>query len=74
MPWWDKITQGFEATHPGVKIETNFVPFNQYLTDARRNGGGQFATGTLLRPRQGRESSVAPDLLSTARTSSTRLS
>jgi raffinose/stachyose/melibiose transport system substrate-binding protein len=31
-PWWDKITQGFEATHPGVKIETNFVPFNQYLT------------------------------------------
>ncbi len=31
-PWWDKITQDFEAKHPGVKIETNFVPFNQYLT------------------------------------------
>lgn len=31
-PWWDKITAGFEAKHPGVKIETNFVPFNQYLT------------------------------------------
>jgi len=31
-PWWDKITKGFEAAHPGVKIETNFVTFNQYLT------------------------------------------
>jgi ABC-type glycerol-3-phosphate transport system substrate-binding protein len=30
-PWWDKITQGFEAQHPGVKIETNFVTFSQYL-------------------------------------------
>ena len=30
--WWDKITQGFEAAHPGVKIESNFVTFNQYLT------------------------------------------
>jgi raffinose/stachyose/melibiose transport system substrate-binding protein len=31
-PWWDEITNGFEAAHPGVKIESNFVPFNQYLT------------------------------------------
>lgn len=31
-PWWDKITKGFEEKHPGVTIETNFVPFNQYLT------------------------------------------
>ena len=31
-PWWDKITKGFEAAHPGVKVETNFVTFNQYLT------------------------------------------
>lgn len=31
-PWWDKITQGFEAANPGVTIETNFVTFNQYLT------------------------------------------
>lgn len=31
-PWWDKITKGFETKNPGVKIETNFVPFNQYLT------------------------------------------
>jgi ABC-type glycerol-3-phosphate transport system substrate-binding protein len=31
-PWWDAITHGFEAAHPGVKIETNFVTFNQYLT------------------------------------------
>ena len=30
--WWDKITKGFEAAHPGVKIESNFVTFNQYLT------------------------------------------
>ena len=30
--WWDAITHGFEAAHPGVKIETNFVTFNQYLT------------------------------------------
>src|SRR5262249_49762405 len=30
--WWDKITQGFEAAHPSVKIESNFVTFNQYLT------------------------------------------
>jgi ABC-type glycerol-3-phosphate transport system substrate-binding protein len=31
-PWWDKITHGFEAQHPGVRIESNFVTFNQYLT------------------------------------------
>jgi raffinose/stachyose/melibiose transport system substrate-binding protein len=30
-PWWDKITQGFEAQHPGVHIESNFVVFSQYL-------------------------------------------
>lgn len=30
--WWDEITDGFEAEHPGVTIESNFVPFNQYLT------------------------------------------
>lgn len=30
--WWDEITDGFEAKHPGVTIESNFVPFNQYLT------------------------------------------
>lgn len=31
-PWWDAITDGFEAEHPGVTVEVNFVPFNQYLT------------------------------------------
>lgn len=31
-PWWNKITSEFEAKHPGVTIESNFVPFNQYLT------------------------------------------
>ena len=30
-PFWDKIVAGFEAQHPGVTIETNFVPFGQYL-------------------------------------------
>ncbi len=29
--WWDEITSGFEAAHPGVTIESNFVTFNQYL-------------------------------------------
>src|SRR5262245_13505517 len=39
--WWDKITSGFEAQHPGVKIETNFVPFNQFLTTlAAMTAGG----------------------------------
>src|SRR5262249_45415052 len=39
--WWDKITHGFEAAHPGVKIETNFVTFNQYLTTlAAMTAGG----------------------------------
>ena len=39
--WWDKITQGFTAQHPGVTIETNFVPFNQYLTTlAAMTAGG----------------------------------
>jgi raffinose/stachyose/melibiose transport system substrate-binding protein len=31
-PWWDEIIQGFEDTHPGVTVESNFVPFAQYLT------------------------------------------
>ena len=30
--WWDKITGDFSAKHPGVTIEGDFVPFNQYLT------------------------------------------
>ncbi len=30
--WWDKITGDFEALHPGVTVEGNFVAFNQYLT------------------------------------------
>lgn len=30
--WWDKITSDFEALHPGVTVEGNFVAFNQYLT------------------------------------------
>lgn len=30
--WWDQITQGFEAAHPGVKVQTNFVTFAQYMT------------------------------------------
>jgi raffinose/stachyose/melibiose transport system substrate-binding protein len=30
--WWDKITSEFEASHPGVEIQGNFVAFNQYLT------------------------------------------
>lgn len=31
VEYWEEITKGFEEQHPGVKIETNFVPFNQYL-------------------------------------------
>lgn len=31
-PWWDKITADFEALHPGVTVEGNFVAFGQYLT------------------------------------------
>jgi len=30
--WWEKITSEFEAAHPGVTVEGNFVAFNQYLT------------------------------------------
>ena len=30
-PWWDELIAGFEAAHPGVTVETNFVPFDQYL-------------------------------------------
>jgi raffinose/stachyose/melibiose transport system substrate-binding protein len=29
--WWSNIVKGFEAEHPNVTIETNFVPFAQYL-------------------------------------------
>lgn len=29
--WWDEIIQGFEETHSGVTIESNFLPFAQYL-------------------------------------------
>jgi raffinose/stachyose/melibiose transport system substrate-binding protein len=29
--WWDKIVSGFEAAHPGVTVESNFVAFAQYL-------------------------------------------
>ena len=29
--WWSSIVEGFEAQHPNVTIETNFVPFAQYL-------------------------------------------
>lgn len=31
-PWWDKLTADFEAAHPGVDVQGNFVAFNQYLT------------------------------------------
>lgn len=30
-PWWHELTAGFEAQHPGVTVETNFVAFPQYL-------------------------------------------
>jgi ABC-type glycerol-3-phosphate transport system substrate-binding protein len=30
--WWTKIRHGFEAQHPGVTIENEYVPFDQYLT------------------------------------------
>lgn len=30
-PWWDEIIDGFEAAHPGVMIETNFVTWDAYL-------------------------------------------
>jgi len=29
--WWTAILHGFEAQHPGVTIENNYVPFAQYL-------------------------------------------
>jgi len=29
--WWSSIVKGFEAQHPNVTVETNFVPFAQYL-------------------------------------------
>ena len=29
--WWNEIVSNFEAAHPGVTIENNFVPFAQYL-------------------------------------------
>ena len=30
-PYWDKTIAGFEAENPGVKVESNFVAFSQYL-------------------------------------------
>ena len=30
-PYWDKTVAGFEAENPGVKVESNFVAFSQYL-------------------------------------------
>jgi raffinose/stachyose/melibiose transport system substrate-binding protein len=29
--WWREIVEGFEAQHPNVTVETNFVAFEQYL-------------------------------------------
>ncbi len=29
--WWRSIIDGFEAQHPNVTVETNFIPFAQYL-------------------------------------------
>ena len=29
--WWSSIVEGFEAQHPNVTVETNFIPFAQYL-------------------------------------------
>jgi ABC-type thiamine transport system substrate-binding protein len=29
--WWRSIVEGFEAEHPNVTIESNFVAFEQYL-------------------------------------------
>ncbi|MBD3305338.1 extracellular solute-binding protein [candidate division KSB3 bacterium] len=29
--WWSSIVEGFEAEHPNVTIESNFVAFAQYL-------------------------------------------
>lgn len=41
--YWDAVTKGFEAQHPGITIETNFVPINQYLTTLTSMAAG----GTL---------------------------
>ena len=30
--YWAKTVAGFEAENPGVKVESNFVPFSQYLS------------------------------------------
>lgn len=30
-PVWDKLVAGFEAEHPGVRVESNVVPITQYL-------------------------------------------
>jgi raffinose/stachyose/melibiose transport system substrate-binding protein len=30
--YWDELMDKFEAEHPGVEVEGNFVAFNQYLT------------------------------------------
>jgi raffinose/stachyose/melibiose transport system substrate-binding protein len=30
-PWWDEIINNFQAAHPGVTVETNWVTFDQYL-------------------------------------------
>ena len=30
--YWDKTVAGFEADNPGVKVESNFVAFSQYLS------------------------------------------
>ena len=30
--YWDKTIAGFEAENPGVKVESNFVAFSQYLS------------------------------------------
>ncbi len=38
--WWDKITSGFESAHPGVTIESNFVPFAQYLPTLTADAAG----------------------------------
>lgn len=31
-PWWNQIVNEFEAAHPGVTIETTYMPFSQYIT------------------------------------------
>jgi raffinose/stachyose/melibiose transport system substrate-binding protein len=41
VAWWDEIVSGFEAAHPGVNIETNFIGFGQYLPTLQTRAAGE---------------------------------